>query len=115
MAHRAGIELVAVDPANTSKSSKSWIKPTSTRTQITSGHAAAALAISRRGLSLSLSRRKGVTRRDQRIPDGGLPTRRRHHESSLRVELDCQRRPGQGTLCSPNPSPPRPILACSGH
>jgi IS605 OrfB family transposase len=111
MAARSGIELLAVDPANTSKSSKSWVKPTSTRTQTTSGHAAAALAISRRGLSLSLSRRKGVTGGDQRIPNGGLPTRRRNSGSSLRAEPADQRRPGQGAPCSPNPSPPRPILA----
>ena len=111
MAYRAGLELVAIDPANTSKRSKPWIKPTSTKTEKTSGHQAAAIAISRRGLSLSLSRRKGVTGRDQRIPAGGLPSRQRNHESSLRDKLDGQRRPGQGAPCSPNPSPPRPILA----
>ena len=111
MAYRAGLELVAIDPSNTSKRSKPWIKPTSTKTEKTSGHQAAALAISRRGLSLSLSRRKGVTGRDQRIPAGGLPSRQRNHESSLRDKLDGQRRPGQGAPCSPNPSPPRPILA----
>jgi IS605 OrfB family transposase len=111
MAHRADIELVAIDPANTSKLSKPWIKPTSTKAQTTSDHQAAALAISRRGLSLSLSRRKGVTRRDQRIPDGELPSRQRNNGISLRAKLGDQRRPGQGTACSPNPSPPRPILA----
>jgi IS605 OrfB family transposase len=111
MAHRVDIELVAIDPANTSKLSQPWIKPTSTKTEKTSGHQAAAIAISRRGLSLSLSRRKGVTRGDQRIHDGGLPTRRRNHESSLRAESESQRRPGQVAPCSPDPSPPRPILA----
>jgi IS605 OrfB family transposase len=65
MAARAGIELVAVDPAYTSKWSVAWKAPTSTKLHATSGHEAAALGIARRGRSLSLSRREGVTEGDQ--------------------------------------------------
>jgi IS605 OrfB family transposase len=109
MAARAGIELVAVDPAYTSKDSKPWIKPTSTKSQPTTSHQAASLAIIRRGLSLSLGRRKGVTLKHQRMLKGELPTGSRNQATSLRDKSQSQRRPSQGATCSPNSSPLRPI------
>jgi IS605 OrfB family transposase len=94
MCARAGLELVAVDPAYTSKKSKSWIKLTSTKTRTTTGHQAAALAISRRGLALSLSCRKSVTNDQQRMVKRELPTRRRNQaKSTLTDILTGQRRP----------------------
>lgn len=109
MAARAGIELVAVDPAYTSKDSKPWIKPTSTKAQITTSHQAAGLGIARRGLSLSLGRRKGVTLKHQRMLEEELPTGSRNQAASTRDMSPSQRRPGQGATCSPHPSPLRPI------
>jgi hypothetical protein len=115
MCARAGIELGAVDPAYTSKNSKSWIKLTSTRARETTGHQAASLAIARRGLALSLSCRKGVTKDKQRIVNRELPTRRRNQaKSTLTDILAGQRRPVQTSKsqnASPQPSPLRPILA----
>jgi IS605 OrfB family transposase len=115
MCARAGIELAVVDPAYTSKNSKSWIKLTSTRARETTGHQAASLAIARRGLALSLSCRKGVTKDKQRIVNRELPTRRRNQAESLLTDnLTGQRRPVQASKslnASPQPSPLRPILA----
>ena len=114
MTARAGIELVAVDPAYTSQKSKSWIKLTSTKTRQTTGHQAAALAIARRGLALSLSCRKGVTNANQRITNRELPTRRRNQvESTLTDSLESQRRPStlsKSTDAKRQTSPLRPIL-----
>jgi hypothetical protein len=115
MCFRAGLELGAIDPAYTSKRSKSWIKPTSTKTRKTTGHQAASLAIARRGLALSLSCRKGVTNQQQRMLKRELPTRRRNQaKSTLTDLLEGQRRPVQASkafAASPQPSPLRPILA----
>lgn len=111
MAHRAGIEVVAVDPAYTSKRSKPWINPTSTKTHSTTSHQAAGLAITRRGLSISLGRRKGVPLNHQRMVQGELPTGSRNKgASTLRDRPNGQRRPSQGAT-SPHSSPPRPIQA----
>ena len=115
MCARAGIELGAVDPAYTSKKSKSWIKLTSTKTRKTTGHQTDALAIARRVLALSLSCRKGVTNDQQRMIKRELPTRRRNQvKSTLTDNLTGQRRPVQASKsqnASPQPSPLRPILA----
>jgi hypothetical protein len=115
MCFRANIELGAVDPAYTSKNSKSWIKLTSTKQRQTTGHQAAALAIARRGLALSLSCRKGVTNDQQRMVKRELPTRRRNQAiPALTDILAGQRRPVQASKAmspSPQPSPLRPILA----
>jgi len=106
MAARAGIELVAVDPAYTSKDTKSWIKPTSTKFQETTSHQGAALGISRRGLGLSLSRRKGVPQSHQRMTASELPTSSRNQPGSLSQGRSAsQRQPGV------SPSLPRPIAA----
>ena len=107
MAHRAGIELAPSDPAYTSKDSKSWIKPTSTKAQTTTSHQAASLAIVRRGLSLSLGRRKGVTFDHQRMVKGELPTGPRNKAPLSRDKSQSQRRPSQGAI-SPHSSPLRP-------
>ena len=115
MCARAGLELAAVDPAYTSKNSKSWIKLTSTRARETTGHQAASLAIARRGLALSLSCRKGVTKDKQRIVNRELPTRRRNQALSLITDsLTDQRRPStlsKSTDAKRQTSPLRPILA----
>jgi IS605 OrfB family transposase len=60
MAARAGVTLIAVDPAYTSKWAKPWLKPTSTRFHATTGHEAAAIVIGRRSLGYP-ARRRGVT------------------------------------------------------
>lgn len=57
MAARAGLVLVAVDPAYTSKWAKPWIEPTSTNSHLTSGHEAAAIVIGRRSLGFGARRR----------------------------------------------------------
>ena len=115
MTARAGLELVAVDPAYTSKFSKAWIKLTSTKTRQTSGHQAASLAIARRGLALSLSCRKGVTNQQQRMLKRELPTRRRNQARSLITDsLEGQRRPSNPSKslnARVQTSPLRPILA----
>ena len=81
MVPRAGLTLVAIDPAHTSRWGKQhWLKPhekdgavdhqvngTADRNHKTSGHHAAALVIGRRALGYSARRRKGVTARDRRI------------------------------------------------
>ncbi len=84
MSARSRIELVAVDPAYTSKWSGSWKCPTTTTSQTTTSHMAAAIGIGRRGLSLGISRRDGVTGRDQRITRGELPIRRESNVTTIR-------------------------------
>ena len=114
-AAKAGFELVAVDPAYTSKNSKSWMKPTSTTQNQTTSHQAAALAIGRRGLGLSLSRRKGVTINQQSMINRELPTRQRNQSKPLTTDsLAGQRRPSnlsKSTDAKVQTSPLRPILA----
>lgn len=59
--HRAGIRLIAVNPAYTSKwGDQHWRKPTSTRTRATTRHQAAALVIARRGQGLPARRKAGL-------------------------------------------------------
>jgi IS605 OrfB family transposase len=85
MAARAGIELVAVDPAYTSAWSVAWKVPTSTTNHATSGHEAAALGIARRGRSLSLSRREGVTKGDQRDHRRRATNQASQQRSAIRI------------------------------
>ena len=62
MAARAGVDVVAVDPAYTSKWGVTyWQRPTSTSSHQTTGHEAAAIVIGRRGQCHRASRRAGVT------------------------------------------------------
>jgi IS605 OrfB family transposase len=77
MAHRRGIAVIAVDPAYTSKwGAQHWAKPLQQQTSdpVTRHHAAAA-AIGRRGLGLSIRRRSAGPRNGQRTATGTPPAR----------------------------------------
>ncbi|AWZ10587.1 hypothetical protein DRB96_28075 [Streptomyces sp. ICC1] len=70
MAHHAGLIVVAVDPAYTSRwGAQHWKQPLQqqSKTTIVTGHHAASVAIGRRALGHGIRRRPGVTARDQRI------------------------------------------------
>ncbi|WP_260613833.1 hypothetical protein [Streptomyces sp. WAC07061] len=70
MAHHAGLVVVAVDPAYTSRwGAQHWRQPLQqqSKTTVVTGHHAAAVAIGRRALGHGLRRRPGVTAHDQRI------------------------------------------------
>jgi hypothetical protein len=79
MATNAGLWVLAVDPAYTSKWGaaywrtplRSSTKPSTTVTR----HHAAAVVIGRRGLGFGARRRPGVTRLHQRMGKGELPAR----------------------------------------
>ncbi|MFE1557477.1 hypothetical protein ACFW6V_21180 [Streptomyces sp. NPDC058734] len=70
MAHHAGLVVVAVDPAYTSRwGAQHWKQPLQeqSKTTVVTGHHAAAVAIGRRALGHGTRRRPGVTAHDQRI------------------------------------------------
>ncbi|MEU8432899.1 hypothetical protein AB0F18_08270 [Streptomyces sp. NPDC029216] len=70
MAHHAGLVVVAVDPAYTSRwGAQHWKEPLQrqSKTTLVTGHHAAAVAIGRRALGHGARRRPGVTAHDQRI------------------------------------------------
>lgn len=70
MAHHAGLIVVAVGPAYTSRwGAQHWKQPLQqqSKTTIVTGHHAAAVAIGRRALGHGTRRRPGVTAHDQRI------------------------------------------------
>ncbi|MFZ3497495.1 hypothetical protein ACODT5_30450 [Streptomyces sp. 5.8] len=70
MAHHAGLVVVAVDPAYTSRwGAQHWKAPLQqqSKTTVVTGHHAAAVAIGRRALGHGTRRRPGVTAHDQRI------------------------------------------------
>ncbi|MEU9714830.1 hypothetical protein [Streptomyces sp. NPDC047976] len=70
MAHHAGLVVVAVDPAYTSRwGAQHWKQPLQEQSKNTfvTGHHAASVAIGRRALGHGVRRRPGVTAHDQRI------------------------------------------------
>ena len=68
MTANAGLAVIAVDPAYTSRwSAEHWLAPLRDREQVTTGHHAAAVVIGRRAHGHKARRRKGVTGPDQRI------------------------------------------------
>ncbi|MBT2449349.1 hypothetical protein J7F03_20080 [Streptomyces sp. ISL-43] len=70
MAFHAGLVVVAVDPAYTSRwGAQYWKQPLQqqSKTTVVTGHHAAAVAIGRRALCYGARRRPGVTAHDQRI------------------------------------------------
>ncbi|MCX5011010.1 hypothetical protein OG765_08425 [Streptomyces sp. NBC_00555] len=70
MAHHAGLVVVAVDPAYSSRwGAQHWQHPLrqQSKTTLATGHHAAAVAIGRRALGHGIRRRPGVTAHDQRI------------------------------------------------
>ncbi|MFZ3493573.1 hypothetical protein ACODT5_10170 [Streptomyces sp. 5.8] len=70
MAHHAGLVVIAVDPAYTSRwGAQHWKQPLQqqSKTTIVTGHHAASVAIGRRALGHGTRRRPGVTAHDQRI------------------------------------------------
>ncbi|MHA5053956.1 IS200/IS605 family accessory protein TnpB-related protein [Streptomyces sp. SD15] len=74
MAHRAGLAVIVIDPAYTSRWGKQyWLKPTSSTTHETSGHQAAAIVIGRRGQGLGARRRaeKTVSRKQTETASPG--------------------------------------------
>jgi len=96
MATNAGLWVVAVDPAYTSKWGRQhWLAPLRRTSPATATvHHAAAVVIGRRGLGHNARRRPGVTDHDQRIVAGELPAR-----PSIRLravgEPDLQKASGQ--------------------
>ncbi|MFJ7268743.1 hypothetical protein ACIQV3_19225 [Streptomyces sp. NPDC099050] len=69
MAHHAGLVVIAVDPAYTSRwGAQHWKQPLQQQSKTTvTGHHAASVAIGRRALGHGTRRRPGVTAHDQRI------------------------------------------------
>jgi hypothetical protein len=68
MTFNAGLHVIAVDPAYTSRwGAEHWLAPLRDREQMTTGHHAAAVVIGRRAHGHKARRRKGVTGGDQRI------------------------------------------------
>jgi len=68
MTANAGLHVIAVDPAYTSRwSAEHWLAPLRDRDQVTTGHHAAAVVIGRRAHGHRARRRKGVTGGDRRI------------------------------------------------
>jgi IS605 OrfB family transposase len=68
MAHNAGLSVIAVDPAYTSRWGAShWLGPLREQDTVTTGHHAAAVVIGRRAHGHKARRRAGVTGPDQRI------------------------------------------------
>ncbi|UNB54900.1 hypothetical protein [Mycolicibacterium sp. YH-1] len=77
MAHRRGIAVIGVDPAYTTKwGAQHWTKPLQQQTSdpVTRHHAAAA-AIGRRGLGMTIRRRPAGPRNGQRTVTGTPPAR----------------------------------------
>ena len=102
MATRAGLTIVAVDPAYTSKWGTShWAKPTSTKTHPTTGHEAAAIAIGRRGLSLRLRRRSSRICRDRSDP-AGKPGKQSADASVMYIGVSGKMRGGPARPSLPN-------------
>jgi IS605 OrfB family transposase len=80
MAHRRGIAVIGVDPAYTSRwGAQHWAKPLQQQTSdpVTRHHAAAA-AIGRRGLGMTIRRRPAGPRNGQRTATGTPPARLDH-------------------------------------
>jgi IS605 OrfB family transposase len=68
MTHNAGLAVIAVDPAYTSRwGAGHWLAPLREQNEITTGHHAAAVVIGRRAHGHKARRRAGVTGPDQRI------------------------------------------------
>lgn len=70
MAHHAGLVVIAVDPAYTSRwGAQHWKAPLQqqSKTTVVTGHHAASVAIGRRAFGHGTRRRPGVTTHDQRI------------------------------------------------
>jgi hypothetical protein len=76
MSFNAGLRVIAVDPAYTSRwSAEHWHAPLRERDTMTTGHHAAAVVIGRRAHGHRARRRKGVTGGDQRIAGRGAAPR----------------------------------------
>ena len=70
MTFNAGLHVIVVDPAYTSRwSAEHWLGPLRDQQQATTGHHAAAVVIGRRAHGHRARRRAGVTGGDQRIAD----------------------------------------------
>lgn len=68
MAANAGLAVIAVDPAYTSRwGAEHWLTPLREQNKVTTGHHAAAVVIGRRAHGHRARRRAGVTGTDQRI------------------------------------------------
>jgi hypothetical protein len=68
MAYNAGLTMIAVDPAYTSRwGTEHWLTPLQEQESVTSGHHAAAVVIGRRAHGHKARRRAGKTGTDQRI------------------------------------------------
>lgn len=76
MTFNAGLTVIAVDPAYTSRWGKQhWLAPLRDKDKITTGHHAAAVVIGRRAHGYGARRRSGVTGSNQRIATRRAATR----------------------------------------
>jgi len=102
MAANAGLWIIAVDPAYTSRwGGQHWQAPLNNETKklvTVSRHHAAAVVIGRRGLGFDARRRPGVTQPHQRMGTGELPAR-----------------PSDQTLSREGPGPPGGQRQRHGH
>jgi len=127
MTANAGLHVIAVDPAYTSRwAAEHWLTPLRDREQVTTGHHAAAVVIGRRAHGHGARRRESVTGGDQRIAarraaprapqarhanrNGGIPraTRQppRRHKTAA---ADPEHPPNQGAEDRSRP-PAEPVL-----
>jgi IS605 OrfB family transposase len=68
MTHNAGLQVIAVDPAYTSRwGAEHWLTPLKEKAPVATGHHAAAVVIGRRAHGHRARRREGVTGAGQRI------------------------------------------------
>jgi hypothetical protein len=105
MCFNAGLHVIAVDPAYTSRwGAEYWLAPLRDREQMTTGHHAAAVVIGRRAHGHRARRRKGVTGPDQRIrtrraapehPRPGPRQERRDPQGPAAAATAAQDHPGQ--------------------
>lgn len=76
MTSNAGLSVVAVDPAYTSRWGRQhWLAPLQEKTSVTTGHHAAAVVIGRRAHGHRARRRSGMTSGNQRIASRRAATR----------------------------------------
>ena len=111
MAYNAGLRVIAVDPAYTSRwGAEHWLAPLREQDPATSGHHAAAVVIGRRAHGHGARRREGVTGTDQRISARRAAPRAPHATSADRTgrtrKAPRRLHPQQKTVTAKRPPPP---------
>ncbi len=120
MTSNAGLSVIAVDPAYTSRWGKEhWLTPLRAQHKITTGHYAAAVVIGRRAHGHGARRRSGVTGGNQRIAARRAATRAPHGSAPYRNDGQGQakqqpRRRHQTVTAKPVPPPDQEAQDRSG-